>query len=84
MKESTFYQAILQEGELERIRKDIRRVGERKFKSFLPAQVQTTIENISNLAQLEQVLDRILDVESWDELLAPVAAQPTRKRRKRQ
>jgi hypothetical protein len=88
MKESTTYQAIKEEGRVEgrvqEVRDDIRRLGERKFKSPLPAQVQTMLEGISDLAKLHQLLERILDVGSWNELMAAPADQtpPTRKKRK--
>jgi len=92
MKESTTYQAIKaegreegrEEGRLEEVREDIRRLGERKFQSSLPTHVQTTLESISDLEQLQQLLERILDVDSWDKLLAPPAGRthPARKKRK--
>jgi predicted transposase YdaD len=83
MKESTTYQAIMEEGRVEEIREDIRDLGERKFNAPMPPQVQTVVVGILDRAQLKQLLRRILDVESWDELLARTTAQPTPKRRKR-
>src|ERR1700733_14270391 len=56
MKESTTYQAMLEEGRVEEVREEIRRLGERKFKSMLPAPVRTTIENILNLEELRRLL----------------------------
>jgi hypothetical protein len=84
MKESTTYQAIKEEGRLEELREDIRRLGERKFHSSPPTHAQTTLDGILHLEQLKQLLERILDVGSWDELIAaPVAqARPMRKKRK--
>ena len=35
-----------------------------------PAHVQTSLENILDLEQLKQIFERILDAESWEELLA--------------
>jgi hypothetical protein len=84
MKESTTYQAIVKEGRFQEVREDIRLLGERKFRSRLPPHVQTALEGIRDLQQLKHVLERILDVESWDELLTVTSGQtsPTRKKRK--
>jgi predicted transposase YdaD len=84
MKESTTYQAIVEEGQFKEVREDIRRLGERKFKSPLPAYVQETLDGIGDLEQLKQLLERVLDVGSWDELMATRgrAATPARKKRK--
>jgi hypothetical protein len=70
MKESTTYQAIQKEGRFQEVREDIRLLGEGKFKSPLPTHVQTTLDNILDLEQLKLLLRRILDVSSWDELVA--------------
>lgn len=81
MEESVTYQAIVEEGKFEAVRDSIRRLGQRKFKSPPPAHVQATLDNIPDLEQLRCLLERILDVGSWDELLAPRAPEtlPTRK-----
>jgi predicted transposase YdaD len=87
MKESTTYQAIVEEGRVEgrveAVREDIRLLGEEKFDTPLPAHVQTTLEGIRDLEQLHRVLKRILEVGSWDELIAPPAPQTLPKRRKK-
>jgi predicted transposase YdaD len=82
MKESTTYQAILEEGRLEEVRGDIRRLGERKFNRPVPAHVQTALEGILERQRLQHLLDRILDVGSWDELMAAPAEQTRPARRK--
>jgi hypothetical protein len=83
MKESTTYQAILEEGRLEEVREDIRRLGERKFHRPPPTRVQTTLEGILDLQQLRHFLERILEAGSWDELMAGSAEQTRPPRRKR-
>jgi predicted transposase YdaD len=84
MKESTTYQAIKEEGRVEEVREDIRFLGERKFRVPLPPALQTSLEGILDVDQLKQLLGRILDVGSWDELLEPPSEQtpPRRKKRK--
>ena len=84
MKESTTYQAIKQEGRLEEVREDIRVLGERKFHKPVPADVRTALENILDLAQLKELLKRILDAESWEDFLESPTPQtrPARKKRK--
>src|SRR5438067_10591194 len=68
MKESTTYRAIVEEGRIEGVREgvreDIRRLGERKFKSPPPAAVQTALDGVQDLEQLRRLLERILDVRS--------------------
>jgi hypothetical protein len=83
VKESTTYQAIVKEGRLQEVREDIRRLGERKFKTPLPTPVRTTLEGIQDLQPLQQILERVLDAGSWDELLAAPTGQtrPARKKR---
>jgi predicted transposase YdaD len=97
MRESTTYQAILdegrregrekgrqegrqegqQEGRLEAVREDIRRLGQRKFHTPLPAHVQAALASNRDWEQLHQMLERILDVSSWDEFMASPSAQPS-------
>jgi predicted transposase YdaD len=88
MKESTTYQAIKQEGReegrLEEVREDIRCLGEQKFQSPPPTHVQKTLVSIVDLEQLKQLLKKVLDAATWDELIAPPAGhgRPTRTKRK--
>jgi predicted transposase YdaD len=87
MKESTTYQAIKEEGReegrLEEVREDIRCLGEQKFQSPPPTHVQTTLVDILDLEQLKQLLKRVLDAASWDELIAPPAGHGRSPRKKR-
>jgi predicted transposase YdaD len=81
MRESSTYQAILAEGRAEgiaegetqgairEVRKNVLRMGGKRF-GAPPASVSQAVEAISDLARLESLLDRVLEVESWEELLA--------------
>jgi predicted transposase YdaD len=77
MKESSTYQAILAEGRAEgraegqavEARKILLRQGTKRFGSP-DARTQSAIEAISDVERLEQLTERLLDVSSWDELLA--------------
>ena len=79
MKESVTYQAILQEGEAigeargEAIgeRKALMRLGAKRF-GPANAETVTTIESITAVEQIEQLLEKLLEAESWDELLAGI------------
>ena len=72
MKESDTYQAILEEGE---VRGEVK--GERNSLLLLggkrfgqpDATTLATIQAITTLEQLEQLMERLLEVESWAELL---------------
>jgi hypothetical protein len=84
MEESTTYQAIMAKGGLKAVREDICRLGERKFQTPLPAPVRTALEGMVDLEQLHGLLERILDVNGWDELMAepPRRTPATRRKRK--
>jgi predicted transposase YdaD len=81
MKESTTYQAILQEGiELgiakgketgvaEEAKRVLLRLGTKRFGPPGP-KATAAIESLSDVKRLEQLTDRLLDVASWDELLS--------------
>lgn len=77
MRESSTYQAILAEGraegevqgQLREVRKMLLRVGGKRF-GAPPAAAARTIDGTDDLARLEALLERVLEVESWDELLA--------------
>ena len=68
-KESTTYQAILREGKLEEVKRILLRLGRKRF-GPPKAAVKSKIEAIDDLVQLEHLSDRILDAQSWDELIA--------------
>lgn len=77
MEESVTYQAIihkglqqgLQQGKLLEIKMTLLRLGRKCFGE--PAgSVVTTLEALSDLDRLERMRDCLLDVTTWDELLA--------------
>ena len=88
MEESTTYQAIIRkgvakgrtEGALEEVRKLLLRLGQTQFHTEAPADVQARVEAMQDLDQLEQLLLRVTQVSSWDELL-PASGRPRRRKR---
>jgi predicted transposase YdaD len=84
MKESATYQAILREGQakgkaegkaegklegkLEEAMRILLRQGRKRF-GQPKAGIRSQIESISDLHRLEQLIDRVLDVASWDDLI---------------
>jgi predicted transposase YdaD len=87
MEESTTYQAILargrreglQEGELEGASKEARgillRLGQKRFAQ--PSElVQTAIYRIRDVQRLEELIERVSEASSWEELLAHSSRRP--------
>ena len=68
MQESDTYLAILDEGVLQSAAQMVLRLGEKKF-GPAPDDVVTAVKGIEDLARLEILQERILDVTSWHELL---------------
>ncbi len=89
MKESTTYQAILEEGRTEgqiqgaiaEARKVLRLQGEDAF-GPPDARITALIERLNDLAQLEDLLKRIRSAGSWQELFGQPATGPRRRRRR--
>lgn len=77
MRESTTYQDILREGREEGRRQELRAVlirqGRKRFGEPDAATV-ATLDSVSDIGRLEFLAERLLDVESWAELLAPEGA----------
>jgi predicted transposase YdaD len=69
MKESVTYQAIVEEGRLEEARAILLRQGQKRF-GPATAKVRAALEAITSVERLELLAERLLDVESWEELLA--------------
>jgi hypothetical protein len=69
MRESSYVQGLLADGEVKALRETIIRQGRRKF-GEPPATTLRTIGAITDLDRLRALTDRILDVSTWDELLA--------------
>lgn len=76
MEESVTYQAIVEEGmakglargKREEARKNLLLLGEKRF-GPLPADGALALAVVEELEKLEQLLVRVLDVKSWEELL---------------
>lgn len=69
MRDSLTYQAILDEGRIEEARELLLELGERRFGP--PDQrTRATRATLADHARLHALVGRLLDVASWDELLA--------------
>jgi len=89
MRESTTYQAILQEGRAEgreegmakgraegveiAVRETLLRLGMRRF-GDAPQSILDALAAIHDVERLEELAVRLLEVENWDELLREEAA----------
>ena len=69
MRESETYMAILEEGHLEEVKKLIVRLG-RKSLGAPDETVIATLSGMTDLERLERILERLEDVQDWQELLA--------------
>ena len=73
LRESSFYKLVHNEGEQEGQRVALRRMilsqGRRKFGVPTP-EVEASLGGITEQAKLESLADRLLDVSSWQDLLA--------------
>jgi predicted transposase YdaD len=73
MEESVTYQAILRRGRAEGRAEEavavVLRLGTKKFGEPSAAH-ETALRAVTDLARLERLTDRVLDVNTWDELLA--------------
>jgi hypothetical protein len=69
MKESTTYQAILEEGGANELRKVLLLLGDQRF-GPPDTSVRARIEETADLARLERWTARLLKASSWEELLA--------------
>lgn len=75
MEESTTYQAIIRKGRLSEARHILLRLGQKRFGPADEA-TEAALNAIEDVDKLETLGERVLDVESWQELL-----QPRRRRR---
>jgi hypothetical protein len=86
MEESVTYQYIIELGEAKGLAKGTRqtllRVGQKRFGSPPDDATRAAIDAIEDVARLEQLAERTLDVSSWQELLRP-PARPRRVRGRR-
>lgn len=75
MKESTTYQAIIQEGRLAEARHIILRLGQKRFGRVDDA-TESLLNAIDDVQRLEELSERVYEVANWQELL-----QSSRRRR---
>jgi uncharacterized membrane protein len=68
LEESTTYQEIVTEGEIKALRKAILRLGQIRF-GAPPRAVRKAINALEDLGRLEQLMDRVVQVGGWEELL---------------
>jgi hypothetical protein len=69
MKESVTYQAIVEEGEVRALQNTLLRQGRKKF-GEPSKEVEQTVGGITNVDRLETLTSRLIDVGSWQDLLA--------------
>lgn len=59
------------EGRLEEKRDVVLRMGKKKFGIAAPPDVRIVLKSIADVDRLNELIDRVLDVNTWQELLAP-------------
>jgi hypothetical protein len=69
LEESTTYQEIVEVGKISALREALLRLGQIRFGPPSRA-VRKAINTTEELARLEHLMDRVVQVEGWDELLA--------------
>ncbi len=69
MKESVTYQAMVEEGVVRARQEDLLQLGQRRFDTPSTA-IETALRDIADPDRLSRVIGAMLDVSSWDELLA--------------
>lgn len=69
MKESTMYQAIMEEGMVKDRQDVLLQQGRKKFGPPTPS-IEMAVRGITDMERLTRLTDRVLDVSSWQELLA--------------
>jgi hypothetical protein len=77
MRDSVTYQAILdegrEEGQIQLAHKTLLRQGTRRFHE--PSEeIRLRIEALANIEKLENLLDRVIEVQSWEELFTGSSA----------
>jgi predicted transposase YdaD len=71
MKESVTYQAIVEEGHLLGVRQVLLRQGQKLFGPIDDA-TEKALNAIDDVRKLDKLSERILEVDSWQELLSPI------------
>jgi hypothetical protein len=70
METSPFLDEIRAEGRIEELRTVLLRQGRHKFRAAPNRKQQSALKAINDLARLETLAERLLDVDSWTQLLA--------------
>jgi hypothetical protein len=73
MRESDTYQAILDEGEVRGLQHTLLRLGRKRF-GEPDESVRQAVLGITDLERLARLTEDLLDVSSWQELLARARA----------
>jgi hypothetical protein len=68
MHESDTYQAVLEEGGINAVKRAVLRQGGKRF-GPPSEEVKLVLEGIMDLDRLDRMLDRVHDVARWQELL---------------
>jgi hypothetical protein len=68
MRDSDTYMAIIEEGEEIRAKKDILRLGQKRF-GAPDAAGAARLESITDLARLDRIVDHLLEAMTWQDLL---------------
>jgi hypothetical protein len=86
MEESTTYQAIIRkgaaQGALQEARKLLLQLWQDRLGAAAAPEVQARVEMMQDLEQLEQLILRVTQARSWDELL-PAPPKPQRRKSSR-
>ena len=69
LRESSYYQMILDEGRLEGTQDVLLRLAAKKF-GPVPAATETAVRALTDRERLERMIERVYDATSWDDLLA--------------
>jgi hypothetical protein len=69
MKDSVTYQAIVEEGEVKALHRALLHLGRKRFGPPNPAS-EMAVHGIEDPDRLERLIDALLEVSSWEELLA--------------
>lgn len=69
MRDSSTYQAILEEGRVEKARQMIQKVGEKRF-GRLAKKDRSALRDVNEIDRLDRIIDRLLDAADWADLLS--------------
>jgi len=82
MKESSTYQAILEEGEAKEARKMLLLMGREQF-GEPSAKIVALLDAVTDLDRLEALVLRLLQVKTWEELLGVNGTKRNPRRRRK-